>query len=388
MNVETITAHFKEQFDTRPEVVVRAPGRINVIGEHIDYHNGLVLPAAIDKAIYLAAGARSDGRFVFFAADMDELFISESMETIFQQEKKWANYLLGVLSELRRDGLKLSGLNIAFGGDIPFGAGLSSSAAMGSAMVSACNALFDLNLSQMDMVHLAQRAENNFVGMNCGIMDMFASFMGREGHVLRLDCRSLEHAYFPFEPEGLSLLLLDSGVKHELINSGFNKRREECEKGLAIIKKYYPSLETLRDVSIEMLERHRKEFPKTIFKRCTFVVEEIARVHAACEALQSGNFKKLGKLMFASHDGLNLKYNVCVPATSFLVELARGRILGARQMGGGFGGCTLNLLKTDDIDAFLEDLRDPYRRVFGLDLVSYPVHLSQGVSATSAASGK
>ena len=338
-----------------------------------------MLPGAIDKAIWLAASPRADGRFAFFAADLGDFFLSENAETVFQDEKTWANFLLGVVSEARRDGHKIGGLNVAFGGDVPLGAGLSSSAAIESGMMFVLNEIFGLNLSKMALVRLAQRGENEFVGMKCGIMDMFASVMGREGHVIRLDCRSLEFEYFPFENEGLALLLLDSGVKHQLIDSQYNTRREECEAGVGILKKQDPSVGSLRDVSPLFLEKNRALFPQKIFDRCQFVVEEIARVGAACAALQKGDFEKMGELMFACHDGLNLKYEVCVAETNFLVEQARGRILGARQMGGGFGGCTLNLLKTNGLAAFLEETTDAYRRAFGLELKAYPVRLTGGV---------
>ena len=380
MDSQTIQKHFRARFAAEPTLLVRAPGRINLIGEHTDYNGGFVLPAAIDKAIWLAASPRPDGRFVFFAADLGEAFATpDGAAVVFQTEKSWANYLLGVVSEARKDGLDFGGLNVAFGGDIPLGAGLSSSAALESAMMCALDRAFGLGLSKMDIVRLAQRGENLFVGMKCGIMDMFASVMGRAHHVVRLDCRSLDFEYFPFAPDALSLLLLDSRVKHRLVDSEYNTRRGECEAGVGILKKADPSIATLRDVSPGFLEEHRARLPATIAKRCQFVVEEIARVGQACAALQRGDFREVGRLMFAGHDGLNLQYEVCVPETNFLVERARGRALGARQMGGGFGGCTLNLLKTTDMEQFVEETSAAYRRVFGLDLKAYPVRLSDGI---------
>jgi galactokinase len=380
MDSQTIKSHFKKHFSHEPTLIVRAPGRINLIGEHTDYNGGFVLPAAIDKAIWLAASPRTDGRFAFFAADLRAFFISENSVPVFQKEKNWANYLLGIISEARRDGLEIGGLNVAFGGDVPLGAGLSSSAALESGMVFAANEIFGLALSKMDMVRLAQRGEHNFVGMKCGIMDMFASVMGRENHVVRLDCRALDFEYFPFETNDHCLLLLDSGVKHQLVDSEYNTRREECEHGVKILQKFDARIGSLRDVSAAFLGKHRAELPKKVSQRCQFVVEEIGRVEAACEALQQRDFRRLGGLMFAGHDGLNLQYEVCVPETNFLVEDARGRILGARQMGGGFGGCTLNLLKTSDMDAFREEISESYRRAFGLDLKAYPVRLAAGAA--------
>lgn len=379
MGAKTIQTHFRKRFAAEPELIVRAPGRINLIGEHTDYNGGFVLPAAIDKAIWLAASPRSDGQLAFFAADLEDGFVSEDVVPRFQQEKMWANYLLGVISEAQRDGLKIGGLNLAVGGDVPLGAGLSSSAALESGMMFVLDQLFGLGLSKLEIVRLAQRGENNFVGMKCGIMDMFASVMGRENHVVRLDCRNLDFEYFPFESDDVMLLLLDSGVKHQLVDSEYNTRREECETGVEILQKYAPDIGSLRDVSATFLESCRAVLPEKIFRRCQFVIEEIARVEAACLALQKNDFRRVGDLMFAGHDGLNLQYEVCVPETNFLVELARGRVLGARQMGGGFGGCTLNLLQNSDLESFLDTATAAYRQAFGLKLKAYPVRLTNGV---------
>ena len=380
MNASTVNSIYFSRFSVAPEITVRAPGRINIIGEHTDYNAGFVLPAAIDKAIWLAAGKRKDGRFAFYALDLDEYFESESAETIFQEGYKWANYLLGVISEARKDGLAFGGLNVVFGGDVPLGAGLSSSAALESGAMFLLNELYGLGLSRMDIVRLAQRGENNFVGMKCGIMDMFASVISRENSVVRLDCRSLEYAYFPFDAPEYSLVLCDSGVKHTLVDSEYNTRREECEEGVAVLKKFDPAVLSLRDVSSELLKKHETDLRPIVFQRCKYVVEEITRVEQACEALQNHDFKTLGQLMFQCHDGLNHEYEVCVPETNFLVEKARdfSGVLGSRQMGGGFGGCTINLVETDAMDAFLDFIRMAYEEAFGIILKTYPVHLTSG----------
>ncbi len=375
---EKITRLFIQKFGSKPALIVRAPGRINLIGEHTDYNGGFVLPAAIDKAIWMAASPRTDGRFVFFASDLNDDFSSENLTPMFQEKKTWANYLLGVVNEAQKDGLEIGGLSIVFGGDIPLGAGLSSSAALGSGMALLLQEIFCWQLDKMELVKLAQRSENHFVGMKCGIMDMFASLMGRENQVVRLDCRSLDFEYFPFDSTTYSLLLLDSGVKHQLVDSQYNTRREECEAGVQLLKKHNPDIEYLRDVSPELITLHKTILPPVIYKRCHYVVSEMARVTAACEALQQGNFDKLGRLMFECHNDLNLGYEVCVPETNFLVEYARGLITGARQMGGGFGGCTLNLLKINDVDEFIRDITGAYYRVFGLALKAYPVRLQNG----------
>ncbi|MBC7776454.1 MAG: galactokinase [Phycisphaerae bacterium] len=391
MNASIIKSTFLTHFSTPPALIARAPGRINLIGEHTDYNHGFVLPAAIDKAIWMAAGPRTDGRFAFFAHDLGEFFISENEKPVFQERQSWANYLLGVVSEARKDGLVFGGMNLVFGGDVPLGAGLSSSAAIESGAMFILNELYNLKLSKMEIVRLAQRGENHFVGMKCGIMDMFASVMGREDHVVRLDCRSLEYEYFPFDALDFSLVLFDSGVKHALVDSEYNTRREECEAGVSILKKFDSSISSLRDVSLPFLKKHENELLATVFKRCKFIVEEIGRVERACVALQKSDFKTLGKLMFECHEGLDLDYAVCVPETNFLVESAQrfspqGMVLGARQMGGGFGGCTINLLKTSALTAFSEETSAAYRQVFGIDLKIYPVRLTAGTEVVQTLS--
>jgi galactokinase len=378
--LSTLKTAFETHFSSQPEIIIRAPGRINLIGEHLDYNDGYVLPAAIDKAIWMAASKRKDGRFAFFAQDLGEFFISENENTVFQETLSWANYLLGVVSEARKDGLKFGGLNVVFGGDVPLGAGLSSSAALESGTMFIINELYDLKLTRMDIVRLAQRGENHFVGMNCGIMDMFASVMGSENKVVRLDCRSLEYEYFPYNAGEYGLVLLDSGVKHALVDSEYNTRRKECEEGLAILKKLNPKIKSFRDVTFSYLKKKEAKLPKVVFKRCKYVVEEIIRVEKACAALQKNDFKTLGKLMYQTHDGLNEEYQVSVPEINFLVEIARTNrnVLGARMMGGGFGGCTLNILKNSELASFSEKTKAAYKRVFGIDLKVYPVAITTG----------
>jgi galactokinase len=378
---EQLQNEFKTRFSVSPDIIVRAPGRINLIGEHTDYNAGFVVPGASDKAIWLAAGKRTDGKFAFFAADLNSFFISESTDTLFQEKYSWANYLLGVISEARKDGLHVGGLNVVFGGDVPLGAGLSSSAALESGMMFVINELYGLGLSRMDIVRLAQRGENHFVGMKCGIMDMFASVMGRENHVVRLDCRSLEYEYFPFHTSDYSLLLLDSSVKHQLVDSEYNTRKAECETGVSILQKLDPAITSLRDVSPDFLEQHRHLLDPTVYKRCKYVVEEIQRVELACAALVKDDFKTLGQMMFQTHDGLNLDYQVSIPEINFLVDTARKQpdtVLGARMMGGGFGGCTINLVKTAALEDFIATIRAAYQQEFGIELKVYPVNLTTG----------
>lgn len=382
MNATLVNSAFETRFLAAPDITVRAPGRINLIGEHTDYNAGFVLPAAIDKAIWLAAGKRNDGRFAFYALDLDAFFLSEDATPVFQEKHRWANYLLGVISEAQKDGLPIGGLNIAFGGDVPLGAGLSSSAALESGAMFILNELYQLDLSRMDIVRLAQRGENNFVGMKCGIMDMFASVMGRENTVVRLDCRSLDYQYFPFEAPGISLVLFDSGVKHTLVDSQYNTRRKECEEGVAVLQRFNPSIESLRDVTPDFLAEHQSHLRPVVFRRCKYVVEEIARVESACAALQRSDFATLGQLMFQTHAGLQLEYEVSVPEIDFLVDTARAcpAVYGSRMMGGGFGGCTINLLQSDALEAFVESTRKGYLEAFQKEIKTYPVTLTAGTS--------
>lgn len=380
MNIATLHTDFRRVFGTAPEVTVRAPGRINLIGEHTDYNEGWVMPAAIDRTMLLAASPRSDGRLGLYACDVGESFLSDDEVPVFQQEKRWANYLLGVVSELREAGHVVGGLNLAFGGDVPPGAGLSSSAALGSAVVLAVQALYALPLSPMHMVKLVQRSENRFVGVPCGIMDMFASIMSRAGQVLQLDCRSLEYVYVPFEAPGYQLLLLDSDIKHALVDGEYQQRRAACESGVGVLRGHFPHIHSLRDVSEEMLEAHRAEMPPVVYQRCRFVVEEMHRVEQAVVALTQGQLEVFGQYMYDCHAGLDKQYGVCVPQTNFLVEQARAwpGVLGARQVGGGFGGCVLVFLREAAAAGFVKSAQAAYVAAFDLPLKVYPVRLTDG----------
>lgn len=381
MNKEQIQQLFSAHFQQSPQVIAKAPGRINLLGEHTDYNEGFVLPASIDKAVWMAAGKREDGRFRFFAVDLNENFESENGKTEFQNTQTWANYLLGVISEARADGGLIGGLDIAFSSDIPIGAGLSSSAALESATLAVINELYHLQLSKMQIVRLAQRGENRFVGMNCGIMDMYASVYGEEDHFLRIDCRSLEHAYFPFNAPEHTLVLCDSRVKHALVESEYNIRRAECEAGCRVLQSFDPGIRSLRDVTSEFLQKHEAALEPQVFKRCHYVVKENERVVKACKALQESDFSTLGQLMLETHKGLMEEYEVSCPEIDFLVERARGMdgVLGARIMGGGFGGCTLNLLETRALKQFSEEIKGVYFEKTGKTMAIYPVKIADGL---------
>lgn len=389
--IESITAKFEELHGEKPQLVVRAPGRINLLGEHTDYNMGFVLPASVNKSIYFAISNRSDENCETYAFDFNEehLFTIEHLE---KSEKGWPNYLMGAVDQITKKG-KIKGFNLVFGGDIPSGAGMSSSAALESGLLFALNQLNDLKLSKIEIVKMAQRVENEFVGLNCGIMDMFASVMGRKKSVIQLDCRSLEYYYFPFQAEGISIVLCNSGVKHSLADSAYNKRREECEEGVTILKTAYPEIESLRNVSMEQLLSCEAMMSENVFKRCRYVVSEIDRVMLACEDLEKNDFKAFGKRMYETHEGLKDDYEVSCKELDFLVDFAnpnlKGKneanefnkgVLGARLMGGGFGGCTINLVKSEFVEDFKAKIAEAYQNEFGIALEIYEVEIVDGVS--------
>jgi galactokinase len=378
MNREVISGIFESRFSQSPEVIVVAPGRINLIGEHTDYNNGFVLPAAIEQAVWAAVSRNNGNGYHFYAAEYNSDFRTDKLSPATDAVHRWANYPMGALSELMVEGCETGGLNIAIGGNVPLGAGLSSSAALISAVIVATDELCGAGLSRPDMARIAQRAENNFVGMQCGIMDMFASLMGKKDHVLRLDCRNLEYSYSPFPDNEYRLLLLDSGVKHQLVDSEYNTRRKECEAGVQILRKSHPEVNSLRDATPEMVLEHAGEMPDKVFRRCLFVTEENNRVNAVCDALESGNMTLVGELMYQSNAGLRNLYEVCVDETNFLTDSMHGLACGARQMGGGFGGCTINLLKKSVPDEAVERVAAAYFERFGTKLRALPVKISDG----------
>jgi len=376
-----IIHQFQQITGAPPALVIRAPGRINLIGEHIDYHEGFVLPAAIDKALYFAVSPRTDSRLELYAHDLNEHY-SGDIQHLIRSGMGWPDYLLGAVSELLQDGYTPGGVNLVFGGDIPAGSGLSSSAAMENGMLFALNYLFELGISKLNMIRLAQRGENNFVGMNCGIMDMFASMMGRKNEVIRIDCRSLEYAYFPFNLPDHTLVLCNSGVKHALVNSDYNTRRAEAESGLHLLKgTAYADIRSLRDLTPDMLFAERNLLTPLVFKRCKHVVEENERVLLACRALEKGDAHWLGQLLYQSHEGLQHEYEVSCPEMDFLVDETRSddAVAGSRMMGGGFGGCTLNLVRKESVPEFLTRLEQAYFQKFRIRLASHEVRLTDGV---------
>ncbi|KQM76962.1 galactokinase [Pedobacter sp. Leaf216] len=380
MNAQHLKSTFKKLFNAEP-ILVRSPGRINIIGEHTDYNGGFVMPAAIDKAIYVAISKREDDEIHLFSESYQEFDIS-SVKNLKKSENSWANYILGVADQLKERGYQLGGFNYYIDGDVPLGAGLSSSAAVECATGFALDQLFSLNVPKMDIALIAQKAEQTFAGVNCGIMDQFASVFGKKDQAIMLDCRSMKHIYIPLKLDGYKLLLLNTNVKHALADSAYNKRRAQCEQGVAWVREQYPNVNTLRDVDLSMLETLVKPKDLEVYTKCSFVVKEIGRLLTAAEQLENGNLKGLGNLMFETHEGLSKDYEVSCKELDFLVEAVKplDYVLGARMMGGGFGGCTINIVKEEKIDELTEELAAKYLLQFGLKLDAYTVQTDNGTS--------
>lgn len=379
--MKKIAEKYTELFGGKP-MIVRSPGRINIIGEHTDYNGGFVLPAAIDKAAYLAISLRDDDEIHLMADDLNEKFSISIDELKPVSDTSWPNYILGAVAQFQKRGIALKGFNALLTSEVPIGAGLSSSAAVECATTFALNELLQTNLERLEMVKMSQLAEHEYAGVMCGIMDQFASVMGKQDHVIKLDCRSLEYEYVPFKLEGIKILLLDTNVKHSLASSEYNTRRKECAQAVEWVKEYEPQVNSLRDVTEPMLDKYVLPKDKLIDKRSRFIVQEINRLQRACEDLQRGDIQALGKKMFETHDGLSKMYGVSCEELDYLVDFVRNNdaVIGARMMGGGFGGCTINLVKEDAIPALIKDISAQYLKHTGKKPDSYVVSISDGTS--------
>jgi galactokinase len=377
---EMIAGLFRQRFGAEP-FLVRSPGRVNLIGEHTDYNEGFVLPAAVDKAIILAGVPRTDRRFRFVAADLHQ-DDEGTFETLAPSPLGWPDYLLGVVDQLERTGRKVPGVDLVFGGTIPIGAGMSSSAAVEAGFLFLLNAMFGLGIPLLDMAKMARQAENDFIGVRCGIMDQFANLFGTAGHVLRLDCRSLQYESIPFRRDDISIVLCDTMVRHQLASSEYNKRRRQCEEGVEALRLRHPAVRSLRDASLDMLAGVSDALDPVIERRCRYVIEENARVLAGCDDLRRGDLEAFGGKMILSHEGLRDLYEVSCCELDTLVEasLRLDGVFGARMMGGGFGGCTINLVREDCVEEFAREIPDAYRDALGKEMNLHLCRLSGGTS--------
>jgi galactokinase len=379
--IQTTTDHFLSHFQKAPEAIFLSPGRINLIGEHVDYNDGFVMPAAINKYICFAVSKTNDAAITLVALDLNETYQFKLTDELKPVNTLWVNYILGVFHQLKNHGLS-QGCQLVFSSTIPMGAGLSSSAALECGVAYAMNKMFDLHLSKQEIALIGQKSEHTFVGVNCGIMDQFASVFGKKNSVIKLDCNTLDYEYYRADFKKYALLLLDSNVKHTHLTSGYNDRRREVEEGLAIIKQRFPEVKTFRDCTEKMVIELHDQLGETRFKRCHFVVNEIQRVGDAAVALNNSDFKKLGELMTQTHHGLSTLYEVSCPELDFLVEVVHKEesVLGARMMGGGFGGCSINLVEKVAEKELIEKITKAYFNAFGIELKAYTVNISKGTS--------
>jgi galactokinase len=379
--INKTAASFKEIFGNEPDKIVLSPGRINIIGEHIDYNDGYVLPAAIDKIICFAFAKNNTNTSRVVALDLNDEFEIDVTAEVKLDDNDWTNYIRGVINQLKINGFQFEGVNCVFSSNIPVGSGLSSSAALECGFLFGMNDLFNLNIKPIDIALLGQKAEH-WVGIKCGIMDQFSSVMGQENKVIKIDCRTLDYTYHDANFADYSLILFDSNVKHSLMTSAYNERRQQCEEGIAIVKANFPEIKSFRDCTEQTIIDLKDKMSHDVFRRSLFVVKEINRVIQACEALDNGKIEFLGELMFATHDGLSKDYEVSCEELDLLVDLAKEEtaVIGSRLMGGGFGGCTINLVKKGHEQEIKDKFSKLYTEAFGIELKIYDVKVSNGTS--------
>lgn len=377
MNTEQIRSKFASLYG-EAGVLYTSPGRINLIGEHTDYNGAFVFPGAVDKAMVAEICLNGTDKIRAFALDLNE-----GAEFGLNEEdapsQSWARYVFGVAREIQKRGYKIGGFDTVFAGDVPLGAGMSSSAALESTFAFALNELFNLGIDKFELAKIGQSTEHNYVGVKCGIMDQFASVFGKEGHLIRLDCKSLEYEYFPFKPVGYRLLLVDSVVKHELASSAYNKRRESCERAVEAIAKKHPEVKFLRDAPMAWLDEVKSEISEEDYMRAEYVIGEVQRVLDVCEALERGDYETVGQRMYDTHHGMSKLYEVSCEELDFLNDLAKELgVTGSRVMGGGFGGCTINLVKDELYDNFKAEAQKRYLAKYGREPKFYDVVISDG----------
>lgn len=379
LTIEDVRSRFIEHFDGTTGSVYASPGRINLIGEHTDYNNGFVFPGAVQQGMIAEIKPNGTRNVRAYSIDLKD-YVEFSLDDEKGPKATWARYIFGVCREMMALGVPVQGFNTAFAGDVPLGAGMSSSAALESCFAFACNDLWGENkISKMDLAKVGQATEHKYIGCNCGIMDQFASVHGKAGSLMRLDCRSGEFEYFPWNPKGYKLVLVNSCVKHELAGSPYNDRRLSCERVAAVIAKHHPEVESLRDASYDMLEEVKGEISEEDAKRAAYVIGERDRVLAVCDALEKGDYETVGEKMYETHHGLSKEYEVSCEELDFLNEIAHEEhVTGSRIMGGGFGGCTINLVSDELYDNFVKVVKTKFKEKYGKDPIIIDVVIGDG----------
>lgn len=376
--VSEVKQVFKDFFDKDP-LLVYSPGRINLIGEHTDYNEGFVMPAAIDKKMVIGIAENQTNQARIYSLDFKEEFAFD-LNSFGPKKGHWATYIMGVTAQLQQAGYQVKGFDMVFGGDIPVGAGLSSSAALEVAVGFALSTLFGFGIPKRSLIHYAQKAEHLFADVQCGIMDQFASAMGKKDHVIRLDCRTLEFDYFPLNLPDHEILLIDTQVKHSLADSAYNQRRQECQSGVSAAQKINPAIQSLRDMDEPILEEIKSQISGEVYRRCLFVIQENKRVLDASSLLELHDLRGFGEKMYASHEGLSTLYEVSCAELDFLVDFTKPLpyVLGSRMMGGGFGGCTINLVEKGQTELLQKEISSAFSKKFNIIPKFYLVTLENG----------
>lgn len=377
MDTTAVRNTFKEKFGTEG-MLYFSPGRVNLIGEHTDYNGGCVLPGAIDKGILAEIKPNGTDKVRAYSLDLQD-YAEFGLNEEDKPEASWARYIFGVCREMQKRGAKLQGFDTVFSGDVPLGAGLSSSAALESTFGFALNEIYNCGFDKKELVLIGQKTEHNYCGVNCGIMDQFASIFGKEGNLIRLDCSTMEYEYVPFDPKGYKVVLVDSVTKHELVDSPYNKRRQSCERAAAAIAVNHPEVKLLGDADMNMLEEVKDKISEEDYMRATYAIQENQRLIDTCEALKKGDYETVGKNVYATHHGMSKLYEVSTVELDFLNDVAKEcGVTGSRIMGGGFGGCTINLVPEDKYDCFIETAVAKFKAEFGKEPKIYPVKISDG----------
>ncbi len=369
---EKVGRAFLERFG-EGATLFASPGRINLIGEHTDYNGGYVFPGAVDKGVVAAIRPNQTNQIRVVALDLKE----EAAFGLREEDKpaaSWAHYIFGVAREVQKRGYTIGGFDAVFSGNVPLGAGMSSSAALESTFAYALSKLFGCAIDRFELARIGQSTEHNYCGVKCGIMDQFASVFGKQGCLMRLDCRSMEFEYYPFDPQGYKLVLLDSRVKHQLTGSPYNDRRLSCERVAKTLGQ-----EFLRGATMEQLEAIRDQISEEDFKRARYIIGEEHRVLTVCEALEKGDYETVGKMMYETHWGMSKDYEVSCEELDFLAEVAeQAGVTGSRIMGGGFGGCTINLVKEELYEGFIARAKEEFNARYGHEPMVYEVIISDG----------